>query len=305
MAGEFLAGLGQGTGQSMVQAGIGALTGAYKGRPQWRDISFMNDVANRLTPDEAGRHNTFQDLTYNEDTRRQSDRLLTMGEAETKRIQNMGAELGMSPWELTGSGSSAPTATLQGAPPNQDSSANKFLSAMSPTQTAALQAKTQLAIAAMQSQTAKDVANIQTAGGSLPQEQAKTQISTRTLQMAQENLATAQNQAARNASVLQTVEQLFKMLPEQKITIGPYSVTSKKYFQGLQGIVANQTHAQGTEGTQEDLQAKIGQYLLQIPANDWQIFRKDLDTAIKETFDLAGDTLQEGFQYLKGLTIGQ
>lgn len=284
---SVLTGAGTAAGQGLVGTGIAALTGGLKGRPQWRDISFMNDVANRLTPDEAGRYNQYQDLTWGQDTQRQID-----------RIQGMGTELGMSPWELTGT---AGAGTISPAPPMQDSSANKFLGAMAPQQGAALAAKTAIATAMIQSQTAKDVARIQTGDGGLPIQQTKTAASQENLNMAMEALTGAQNQAVRNSTLLATVEALFKTLPEQKITIGPYSVTSKKYFQGLQNIIANQSQAGAREGDRED----IKNYLATIPPNEWQTFRQDLKTAIEETFDLGGDIVQKGYKFLESLAIDQ
>lgn len=156
---QTLPGAGSAIGQGIGLA-VGAATGQFKGRPQWRDLEFMNDVANRLTPDEARRQNTFLDMTWGEDTRRMNE-----------RVMQMGKELGMNPWELTGTG--AGTQQIAPVPSASGESANKFLSGLGPMANAKLQAQTQLQIAAMANQTQLKIAELQQGGGDL----AKSQVS--------------------------------------------------------------------------------------------------------------------------------
>lgn len=267
----------------------GLATGQFKGRPQWKDLQFMSDAATRLTPAEAGRHNTFQDLTYGEDTTRQNERVLQTAET-----------LGMSPWELTGA---APTPMVQ-AQQQQSNQTNQSAAVLAPMQTAKMQAQTALQTTAMNNQTAKEIAAMQTSNGELPTQQAKTQISQQNLNMSLEALQGAQTTAVQNSTLLATVEALFKTLPEQKISIGPYTVTSKKYFQGIQDII-QQFASSGSGYSGDAMNKEISAYLAKIPANEWQIFRQDLKTAIEETADLAGDVVTKGYNYLKGLALPQ
>lgn len=156
MIGQFLSGLtsgaGQAAGSNLVGTAISALTGGMKGRPQWRDISFMNDVANRLTPDEAARQNKFLDITQPEETRRL-----------TQRIKSMGTDLGMSPWELTGT----PGATPISAPSSgAGGSGSAFAANLVPLQIAKMNNQTQLQMAAMSNQTQREVAGVSPQKGS-------------------------------------------------------------------------------------------------------------------------------------------
>ena len=104
MPNDFLEALGNSVASSGMNLITNWATGGFKGRPQWRDLEFMNDVQNRLWPDETKRqgqflegiapsqgaaHNTFQDATYLKDMSRQA-----------QGIKQMGEDLGMNPWEL-------------------------------------------------------------------------------------------------------------------------------------------------------------------------------------------------------------
>lgn len=161
--GNFLGGFGEIAGL------LGSLAaGGFKGRPQWRDLQFMNDAQNRLWPDEIKRQGTFlegiapsqgkaynayMDETYSADTARQ-----------TERMQTMAKSLGMSPWELTG----APAAAQLPPGPSQQQGQGQmssFLQGVMPLQLAKLQALTQLQSTKMQTDTQKYVADQSTGKG--------------------------------------------------------------------------------------------------------------------------------------------
>jgi len=178
----YLSGISSGGGSDMasqlLQTGIGLATGAYKGRPQWRDVKFMDDVQNRLlpsqmkreqdylagmTPHQAAAYNLYQDQTYLRDTQRRGEGIMQLAEM-----------LDMSPWELTGSGGSAapmPAVAMQEGGAAKGSPSASYMAGIIPLQQAKIQSQTQLQIAAMQTKTQKDIAAMQTAGGELPRSQ--------------------------------------------------------------------------------------------------------------------------------------
>lgn len=155
---------------------VGAATGGFKGRPQWKDLQFMNDAQNRLWPDEikrqgaflqglapsqAAAYNTYQGATYQGDTDRQVD-----------RIKDMSAGLGMSPWEITGAGGANPLPS-PGPPQGQQgrSAMPEYLSALVPMQIAKQQNKTALMTTKMQTDTQRYIADQATGQGKLPLKQ--------------------------------------------------------------------------------------------------------------------------------------
>lgn len=170
--GDFLSSVGMG-GDSAGLAGqafqtmIAAATGGFKGRPQWRDLQFMNDAQNRLWPDEIKRqgqfleglapsqakaYNTYQDSTYQADVDRKSQGLLSMAK-----------QTGMTPWELAGEGGSAAPIPSMGEAGQQQGSSQlgTYLQGLIPLQVAKTQAATQLATTRMQTDTQKAVAGVQ------------------------------------------------------------------------------------------------------------------------------------------------
>lgn len=168
---DFLAALASGAGQSLGSTAVSTLfnlvSGGGKSRPSWRDLQFMQDASERLAPRQidlqgdfleglaprqAAAYNTYQDTTFQADTNR-----------EIGRIQQMGTELGMSPWELRGTSASAALPSPQMQTPSQTAGASTqaFMSALVPLEVAKIQARTQLQTAALQSSTQRDVAQLQ------------------------------------------------------------------------------------------------------------------------------------------------
>lgn len=106
-----------------------------------REIRRQANFLQGLAPAQGAAYNTIQDATYAQDTQRQTD-----------RIQTMGDQLGMSPWEITGSPGSAPLPSPTGPAPANNNP--QYMGALTQMATAANQNKTQLKIAAMNNDTA-------------------------------------------------------------------------------------------------------------------------------------------------------
>lgn len=161
---DFLAALMDSFAGQAGQTLFNLVSGGGKSRPSWRDLQFMQDASERLAPrqialqgdfleglapSQAAAYNTYQDATFQGDTNR-----------EISRIQQMGDTLGMSPWELRGTSGSAALPSPQMQTPSQTAGASTqaFMSALVPLEVAKIQARTQLASQAMQSDTAKAIA---------------------------------------------------------------------------------------------------------------------------------------------------
>lgn len=176
---NFLEGLGAGAGQAagsgLMNLITGWATGGFKGRPQWRDINFMNDVQNRLWPDEikrqgqflegmapsqANAYNTYQDQTYQQDVSRQ-----------TAGIKSMADELGMNYWELTGQGGSAALDPSAGSAGQQQGSSNmgQYLAGIIPLQQTKMQNAAMLQGKAMDNQTQLALEDKRQGGGAKAQ----------------------------------------------------------------------------------------------------------------------------------------
>lgn len=154
---------------TLLNAGITAITGGFKDRPSWRDLQFMNDAQNRLWPDEikrqgqfleglapsqAAAHNTFQDATYQAGVDR-----------ETAGIKSMAAGLGMSPWELTGqTGSAAPLPPDAQQAQGGSGATSAFLQGIVPLQIASANNKAMLTAKQMDNQTALKLEGIRQGG---------------------------------------------------------------------------------------------------------------------------------------------
>lgn len=267
---SLTAGAGEAVGSNIVGTAVGALTGAYKGRPQWRDIEFMNDVANRLTPDEASRQNQFLDLTYGEDTRRL-----------TERIQGMGKELGMSPWELTGT----PSATPMGAPQNASSEgrpAQAFMGQLVPLQIAKLNANTQLQTAAMQNDTQKQIAGVKPQKGSQQEAQVALTKAIEMLTYDQSAATQAQARLTQNTVFTNMIRIALDALPTTTTGLPGVTMTGKTgTFPILQGL------KEASTGYKDD-DAAFQKMLDQIVTSRAAQLKSELTALAK----VAGDTAQ-------------
>lgn len=273
-------------------------TGGFKGRPQWRDLEFMNDVQNRLWPDEIARqgdflegiapsqgrametlspyqanaYNTYQDATYGADTQRQTD-----------RIKTMASQLGMSPWEITGAGGATPLPSPgPSAPPPSRGENNMpaFLSGITPLATAKLQAQTALATTKMQTDTQRYVADQQTQGGKLPQAQieqaaaAAQQAKALTEQTgAQTNLIWTQAQAAESDMALRTIETFARYAGTTTVSIPGYTSTTTNQLKDLAQLYQQLTDTAPLADRQEALKGLIKK----MPADQWAKINRDID----------------------------
>lgn len=211
---------------------VSYLGGGMKGRPQWRDLEFMNDAQNRLWPDEIARqgdflkglapaqgeaHNTFQDATYGADTDRQIG-----------RISQMASQLGMSPWEITGAGGNTGATPLPAPEPSGGGGQmGSFLQGLVPLKVAQLQAKTQLATAQINAQTQRYTVDQQQ--GESPM--AKAQIAATAALEALRKQSTAREQATtaqlKNDTFLSNVRVLLDALPTFSTEVPGIKMTGK------------------------------------------------------------------------------
>lgn len=286
---DFLTGLSSGMGQSIGGSLPGIIaswaTGGFKGRPQWRDLSFMNDVANRLQPDETKRqgefleglapsqgaaHNTFQDATYGQDTQRSIDRIKTTGE-----------QLGMSPWELTGSNTSTTPIAPQGA------QGDNFMQTLTPVLIAKMNNQTALKQTAMQTQNALQLENIRQGGGKLSQ----TQI------MVNEGLADLnQGQAdrIRTETITGVLDFVYSKLPIQKYkTIIGELESRQGWQQVLQAYQSTKVNKQEGAQTNQTANAAIKKAINSLEKNERMKFLNDLFDTAKRILEETGQQVQE------------
>ena len=113
-----------------------------------REIRRQSAFLEGLAPSQGAAYNTIQDATYAQDTQRQTD-----------RIQTMGDQLGMSPWEITGSPGANPLPSPTGPAPQNNNA--QYMGALTQMAASANQSKTQLKIAAMNNDTALRQTQIQ------------------------------------------------------------------------------------------------------------------------------------------------
>lgn len=281
---------------------IAAATGGFKGRPQWRDLQFMNDAQNRLWPDEINRqgqflegvapsqaaaYNTYQDETYMRDVTRR-----------TEGIKAMGDSLGMSPWELTGQGGAAaplPSAGSAGAQQG-NSSLPQFLQAIMPLQLAKMQNATQLRIAKMSNDTQRY--GIDMAGGQ--SDMAKAQIrqiaSNIKLQDIQHSNGVKDLDVKNQGMVVQTLDAILRAMPKDTLSLPFLTSTNTP---GWQAVV--KTLLKDNQQFPGDL-GRLNQSLQTLPPDAWGHVKNVI-------IEAAGDTIELGADVAKGvgkyLNIGQ
>jgi len=213
--GSLTQGAGNAVGGSLVGTAISALTGGMKGRPQWRDIEFMDDVATRLTPNEASRQNQFLDLTHPEDTRRLTDRIKTLGK-----------DLGMSAWELMGSQAGSPLPSPQ-LPTSSGQGTQGFMHGLVPLQIAKLNASTALQTTKMQTDTQKAVAGVTPQKGSMQEAQIAATKALQTLNELQGGLVINQTKAVSNETFLANLRILLDSLPSFSTSLPGVTMSGK------------------------------------------------------------------------------
>lgn len=325
---QFLAALSAGGQAAGGAASLLQLFGlGGKDRPSWRDMQFMMDTSERLQPRQialeggflegmapyqGNAHNAYQDTTFGEDTRRQ-----------TERIETMGADLGMSPWELTGGSASgalpSPQANTSGA------SSGQFMSALVPLQTAKIQQQTQIAQALLSRQTALDTTKMQTNNGEVGKAQtlqtaaqtiltgAQTEnanASTENIKQqtatgeAQENLLWTQSAAAENQMWLNSIAELAKWAGTTSVSLGPYSSTTTNNYPELVKLYTELSNVSGLARQNEF----ITQYFRNMPKDQFARVEKDAKRAAEMVLKMGGDAISgmgKGLgDFLKGLGIG-
>lgn len=277
---------------------IAGATGGFKGRPQWRDLQFMNDATNRLWPDEikrqgqfleglapsqgaametlaphqAAAYNTYQDATFGQDTARQ-----------TERIKSMASGLGMSPWEITGAGGATPLPSPSGPAPQGAQGRNPmpdFLSALTPLKIAEMSNKTSLMTAKMQTDTQRYIADQSTGKGGVARaqiEQAAATVenlrqSTKTGE-ASANLIWTQAQAAENEIALNTIRTFAQYAGQTSMEFMGYKSTTTNNFPALLKLYQKMTNTANLQGNQDNLSDLIRS----MPADEWSKINRDID----------------------------
>ena len=294
---------------------VAGATGGFKGRPQWKDLQFMNDAQNRLWPDEikrqgafleglapsqAAAYNTYQGATYHGDTDRQVD-----------RIKDMSSSLGMSPWEITGAGGANPLPS-PGPPQGQQgrSSMPDFLQALVPMQIAKQQSKTALMQTKMNNDTSLKIAGQQTAEGQLPQSQVALNAANKALsdQNLAESLArvsqiNAQTDQTQVQTTLNMVTTLAMLAPKVSVGAGPYSITGIGDSSPL--LQLGKALMNSGPGERDE---KVRAYLQSAPTNMMNQLARDMKTVskyIKENAYQGGkDMFETAQQGLKGFLSG-
>lgn len=332
---DFLSSLtGGGSGGSFLGQAFNTLvagaTGGFKGRPQWRDLQFMNDATNRLWPDEikrqgqfleglapsqgaametlaphqAAAYNTYQDATFGADTARQTD-----------RIKSMASGLGMSPWEITGAGGATPLPSPSGPMPQGAQGRNPmpdFLSALTPLKIAEMSNKTSLMQTKMQSDTQRYIADQQTGKGGVAQAQIEQAAATvENLRQAtktgkaSESLLWTQGYAAENEAALSTIRTLAQYAGQTSVEFMGYKSTTTNQFPALVRLYQKMTNTNTLAGNQDNL----GQLIAQMPADEWAKVNRDIDRVAsivaKGTKDLVTGAGENINNFLKGLTGGK
>lgn len=328
--GNFLDSLtgGSGLAGSAFNTLVAGATGGFKDRPQWRDMQFMNDVTNRLWPDEikrnqqfmqgmapyegermyelagwegasqqkiapysAAAYNEYQNLTAGEDARRQ-----------TEKIQTMSQGLGMSPWELAGnSGGSVPLPSgdaphASGSSPNQgQNQLGTYLQGVMPLKIAKIQAATQLMQTKMQTDTQLKSSGVTPQKGSV-QEQQRLQIAAQTLQ--QESgaaLAGAQTSAVHNDMFIKNLQTVISLLPDFETGVPGAKMRGKSG-----GGPILQALKQATSGYKDPDDA-LKNAISKLPTDRWKQLKPEVDALIKGAGQVGAGAADEVGKFLKSL----
>lgn len=241
-----------------------------------REIARQSQFLEGLAPSQANAYNTIQDATYSEDTARQ-----------TERIQSMGEDLGMSPWELTGASGAAPLPSPTG-PAAQNNNA-QYMGNLTQLRSAQMQNETALRIAAMNNQTqlettkmqtdtqrygadvgadtTKIVANLNTANGKVAITQAELSAQQKMESMAREGLIYDQQRATQNSVYIDTARLLAELAGKTEFSIpGIYKRTQTNGAKGISAIA----DMQGENST------AVAKYISSMSADEFAELNKDL-----------------------------
>lgn len=315
MASGFLEGLSGSLGTSAPASLISLFTGGLKGRPQWKDLEFMNDATNRLFPDEikrqgqfleglapsqgkamqtmapyqAGAYNTYQDATYGQDTARQ-----------TGRIQEMSKGLGMSPWEMMGTGSQTPMPAPMQSGPQQGQGQNPmggFLQGLVPLQIAKMQNKTQLATAKMQTDASKEIAGVNIKPGSTQDIQSQATKASQELTEAMRQKTTIEAGSVSLQQVISLADLLLRASPTDSFEFGGQRTTGPAAGRMIMKLLEEISPGLSSSGA-----GKAASTLSKkIPQNDIRRLKSVVDEVAKTAGQIGGDIISQGSHFLQSL----
>lgn len=255
---------------------------ADKGNP--REIQRQGAFLEGLAPSQANAYNTYQDQTYTQDTQRQTD-----------RIKSMSSGLGMSPWEITGSGGANPLPSPQQSQGNSSAS-GQFMSQLIPLKIAKMNANTQLASTKMQTDAQMKVAGVTPQKGSVQEQQRLQAIAQRTLTDSHSVLAGAQTDAARNEIFLSNIRELLRTLPDTDISIPGLTMRGKT---GADSIL--QAMKQGATGYQGNNES-IAKAIEGMPKDRWQQMKREIEALAKGARHMADKAVSAGQDFLSNMT---
>jgi len=229
-----------------------------------QEASRQNEFLRMVTPTNADMYNEYQDATQPEDTQRQINNIKSKSEA-----------LGMSPWEITGSGGSTPLPAPQSGPQQSKGDGSSFLSALAPLKIAELNNKTALQQTKMQTDTQKYVADQSTNKGELPKQQtlkAAAETVTEAFRpgniSADTGLKTSQSAVAENSIVLNSIATILSALPTTNIDLGMFKSQSREGYQQVLGMIKGYD--------QQGLSAAIEKGINAMPPPQFDQFSKDM-----------------------------
>jgi len=254
---------------------------ADSGNP--REIRRQNEFLTGVTPTNAAAYNTYQDTTQPQDTARQVD-----------RIKTMSSELGMSPWEITGTGGANPLPSSPLGPQQGRGDASQFLGQLAPLQIAKMNNATQLQATKMNNETALKQTALQTGNGEQAlagientRQQTKNLISARELTVAQEALAQTQTAAAENNMYLDVIAKLAPLMGKTSVDIG--GVLKSEQQNQLPELMRLYEALSNTQGTSE-ISDKIGGYIKDMNPDQFSRLKGDVSRAAKMVFQLGEET---------------
>lgn len=191
-------------------------------RADWdneRQIGRDNAYLAGVTPGRAEAYNQMQDATYGEDIRR-----------KTEGIQSMAKSLGMSPWEITGTGSAS--SPVQPGQNSQGANSQQFMAGMVPLQIAKMNNETQLKTTAMNNRTQLELNAQSTNEGKLPKQQ--------TIESAARSVLTnAQSQSTWQNITLDQVRLLLQISPQETVDLPGYKRTAPAGGKALRNLMGS------------------------------------------------------------------
>lgn len=250
-----------------------------------RELSRQQEFLTGITPTEAGAHNTYQDLTYGEDTRRFMERQnqLVPQQAQLDKQYMDTVYEGTSAWERLGS-SAAPSLQApnpETSPKSQGQNPAGFLSSLTPLATAEIQADAAKTNALIQADTQRDVAKIQqetqlattaqqTNDGKLPQAQTAVAAAEELLKLEQADETSAKTQQVKMQTLNSTLATMFANLPKRMIDLGIMKYEDRPGFREIFQLF-NSDLGIGYP----DFKAKIDEVTSKLPKDQFSQFERD------------------------------